>query len=258
VAAVELLRRLSVREGAFSLRASSFSAGAVKLGLGASASTLAALAVLAAPALSAEERFLAAHQAHQAAQHGVGSGVDIAAATLGGLLAFSPQQKPERLSYGACGASLLLVESGTEARTPDLVRRVFSAPEAGLVRALAQMEAASQEARGALFSGDVSRLLAATRAGALGIQLLGEISGAPLWLSAHERAAATAARFGGAAKSTGAAGGDLIAVVVPQEHAAALAGALAAEGLPVAALGPDPEGARIADREPSPGNALVL
>src|SRR5262245_2351577 len=64
---------------------SEFSQGEVKLGLGSSAAALAALAAALAPDLSPKDRFHLAEDAHRAAQGGIGSGVDVAASTYGGL-----------------------------------------------------------------------------------------------------------------------------------------------------------------------------
>ncbi|MEO0814203.1 MAG: ATP-binding protein, partial [Myxococcota bacterium] len=73
-----------------------FFQGGTKLGLGSSAAVAVALARalrrLGGESPSAQQLFQDAHAAHQHAQGGVGSGIDIAASAYGGLLAYRAPQ----------------------------------------------------------------------------------------------------------------------------------------------------------------------
>ena len=212
-----------------------------KLGLGgsAAASALAVRAVcaVAGRAVSDEEILALALAAHWAEQGGSGSGADVAAAVLGGLLevrsriawrspeeamALPPQQlasarplevrqlrPPPRLR-------LLLADTGAPADTRALVREVkaFAAgdPRRWAARA-ADIRAAEEGLRDALEAGDEPSSLEAVRKGALAMAALGEEARVPIVTPELERACALASSAGAAGKPSGAGGGDCAVVI---------------------------------------------
>lgn len=223
-----------------------------KLGLGSSGAALAALCVALAPERSPLERFQLVQSAHRAAQGGVGSGVDVAASTFGGLLVHQIHKNPgPKLSFGRCGVALLFLASGVAASTVDLVAKVRAAKDREAVaRALAQISAAAEEAIFALEEESAGRLLKSFQDGSEAARALAEAAQAPLWLPVHSRADQIARAFGGSAKPTGAGGGDIILIAAPEEAVAPLTRKLQEENLPPLPLQIDPFGARLLDAPP--------
>jgi phosphomevalonate kinase len=190
-----------------------------------------------------------------------GSGADVAASVLGGFVRFV------RTPAGPIAESIEWPESiatrviwtGTEARTSDLVRavRAFAEREPSAHRArMAAMGAASHVTIAAARNGDVAGVIAATDAYHQDMVALGEAAGAPIVTGALQKAAELAREHGGAAKPSGAGGGDVaIAVFANEERARAfdaacraapvtlepLAIALGAEGIRIEAEQEVPE-----------------
>jgi ERG8-type phosphomevalonate kinase len=221
--------------------------GGRKLGLGSSAAVTVAAhgAVLAAAGLPLDEKrqaiFRACDAAHAEAQGQRGSGADVAAAVWGGVLAFQRPRDEESpggplvvaLAWPAHLAAIL-VDTGAAASTGDRVARW---------RTLAQRRPA---VHGALL--DRMRALAAVVHATLAtsaesiVELVGRWNGAldelerlidlPIRTPAHRRADELARAHGGAAKPSGAGGGDLAICFCPPDSAAALRARLEQEGLP--------------------------
>jgi len=140
LAAIEAsARRLQLEHAGFDIAIKSEleagSGSGQKLGLGGSAAVTAAIvaAVYAAAgrdvALWRDDIFATAFGAHRAAQRGVGSGADVAAAVYGGVLAFEP--KPESLPQLVPlqfpdSTQLLVAWSGRAAATGPLVGRYLA------------------------------------------------------------------------------------------------------------------------------------
>jgi mevalonate kinase len=212
----------------------SFCQGKAKIGLGSSAAT--AVATVAAMFETAgvsiegrqQEVFAIAEAAHQAAQGGVGSGADVAAAVYGGFIKFTrPAEGPPVIEPIAVPASLHLVVfwTGESADTRTLVESVRSysrsAPSSyrmlmGALRTTAERfvsELGAGRATGAVVA-----------AGRYGRQLaeLGKAAGVPIVTETFERAAALARELGGDAKPSGAGGGDVGVALFATPEAAAL------------------------------------
>jgi phosphomevalonate kinase len=220
-----------------------FSRGGQKLGLGSSAAATVAAAALAlaatdptAAALDRDAVFELAFAAHGDAQGqrgSRGSGADIAAATYGGVLTYrtrtdaSPEPGIAPASRGCDRAALPVPQSvtllpfftGHSADTVTMVARVHAARAAGATRAsLEAIAAAALALAEALQRDDASAILRAIRQGGAALAALGEAAGHDLETAAVRAARAALARFGGAAKTTGAGGGDLAIAVLPREE----------------------------------------
>lgn len=232
----------------------------IKLGLGSSAAVAvaawAALRSLASGRPPAPRAVLeAVLEVHRRAQGGVGSGVDVAASCLGGVLEYRADGRDRGLSPSCRPVVLpdrlriVAIHTGTPASTPELVGRVrdLARRDAGAYRGL--MTGLEELARGgctAAEDGDVVGLLAVARAFGLLMAELGRASGADILSAAHRRVQTLVERGGAVYKPSGAGGGDLgLALTDDESVAARVRAAAAAEGLLVMDLVPDPRGVEV-------------
>lgn len=193
-----------------------------KLGLGSSAAIAVALAALAArlrspdTALDRGSIFAEALAAHDAAQHGAGSGIDLAASTWGGVLAYrrpaGPTLQPtllRRLEWPR-GVELLVIDTGQPASTTELVSVVQRHREAPAVAAvLAKLAETSDHAVAALARADHRALFQLVSAYGRGMAELGAACGVDIVSAAHQRAERVVTLKGGVYKPSGAGGGDV-------------------------------------------------
>ena len=231
--------------GALAVDSSGLYQGRDKLGIGSSAAvTVAALgAALASRGvfvegsvdaasitegdvrwLSRQAFFEAADAAHAEAQGARGSGVDIATAVFGGAIRFerSPTVRVTPVSLPA-GLELTFVFTGESASTPALLGRVRQLAERDPLlhqTIMARLVAAAHDFAGALALDAALTVIAAERYGAA-MAALGEAADAPVVTSAHANLRALAADAGGAAKPSGAGGGDLGVVFTASADATA-------------------------------------
>lgn len=205
--------------------------GERKLGLGSSAAAAvaAAGAVMAhhghdlATRASKDAVFRSAFEGHAAVAPS-GSGVDVASSTYGGFLRFirsgnRPEVQPvARLE----GLEIALVWTGHPARTSDLIGAVHRFRDhdpgayAKLIDSLKQQAGRFAEA---FAQGRASQVVEVADAYGEAMQALGNASGAPIVDGALERARSLARSHGGAAKPSGAGGGD-VAVAFFEEKGA--------------------------------------
>jgi mevalonate kinase len=196
--------------------------GGRKLGLGSSAAATACAvgAVMEMAGLPvATHRDLAfslAESAHRAWQGGAGSGADVAAAVYGGVLQFTRPgggTPVVRAIAGGVGALHLLVfSSRTAVSTTNQIRSMsaFAEREPGRYDGLlAPVREASERFVESLASRNARETIAATRAAGLALGALGDAASVPIVTPPFARAAAIAADLGGAAKPSGAGGGDV-------------------------------------------------
>jgi phosphomevalonate kinase len=208
-----------------------------KLGLGGSAAATVLAVRAARPDLGPSETLVLALAAHWIEQGGSGSGGDVAASTLGGVLRVTgriPWRSAEEamalpleelLNTNPIDARqlsipsdlrLLLAFTGEPADTRVLVRQV-RALAAGNGPRWRVCEAAITQAcealSGALETGQREQALQAVRAGAAAMAQLGEAAGAPIVTEALAEACAIASAAGAAAKPSGAGGGDCAVVL---------------------------------------------
>ena len=204
--------------------------GGAKLGFGSSAAvTVAALAGLIAvclgEAVAPSEIMRAAVRAHRRAQGG-GSGIDVAAACMGGALAFRLDAAGEpHVESLALPSSIRVaaVWSGEAQSTPAILAKVaeFRAREPQThAEHMAFLSKTSGTGIEAVRAADAGGLLEAIRACGEGLLALGRASGVELVSAWHQQAAAIVAGAGGAYKPSGA-GGDLGLVVCDGEASAA-------------------------------------
>jgi phosphomevalonate kinase len=185
-----------------------------------------------------------------------GSGVDVAAACLGGWSRF--RREGERIAEAspiAFPAALepVLLWTGSPARTSELVAQVEALRDRdpSAHRAAIDRIASCARAFAAALPNDPAAALAALDAHGEAMAALGRDAGAPIVTPALAEAAALARAVGGAAKPSGAGGGDIAIALVPGPDAAAelRARALRASLLPLdAALGV--EGVRVEPASP--------
>lgn len=194
-----------------------------KPGLGGSAAAT-VVAVHAARALRGESTAApvvcaVATAVHHAVQ-GSGSGIDVAASAHGGTLRFARSQAPVPLP----DLPLVVVWTGASAATGPRVERylAWSGREAFVARSTELVDD---------FSADPVRVLAED--GAL-LAAMAEAAGIAYRTPALDRIAALARAHGGAAKPSGAGGGDSAVALLPDAEAtAAFVAACAREGLVV-------------------------
>ncbi|MBK9069810.1 MAG: hypothetical protein IPL79_02195 [Myxococcales bacterium] len=226
-----------------------FYQGDEKLGLGASAATVVAL-IARAVACHASQAFAndapttqrifalaaRAHAEEQRSAGASGSGIDVAAACIGGFAAFvqgvaSPLPAPS--------VAWVAFYTGHGASTPALLAGVARAEQAapGPVQdALLSLAKAAGAAIEACRDGDADALIGSLGYGHLAMHQLAHATALPLVPPIVDRVAALASALGGTAKTTGAGGGDVALAVVPIAQGQALEAAMIAAGAEVLPL----------------------
>jgi phosphomevalonate kinase len=200
------------------------SGASTKLGLGSSAAitvaTFGAAVRLCAPSATLDRQRLLPRlvRAHRQAQGGRGSGIDVAASCMGGLLRFElaePADAASPMVHALAvppGLQLIAVSTGVAASTPVMLATLaaWRAREGAAYAAhLGSLHAVAARGVAAAQAEDTSGLLAAMQAYAVGIDALGEASGAPIVSAPHRAIAAIVAALGGVYKPSGAGGGDI-------------------------------------------------
>jgi phosphomevalonate kinase len=261
VAALERTRALLGKEGRdvsplvgdhLGVDSSALYEGEQKLGLGSSAAvtvaTVGAAFSRCGGSLAERRRiFEIADEAHATAQGTRGSGIDVATSVYGGTIQFqrrdgraeiTPLELPE-------GVQLTFIFTGSSASTPALIGKVKALAEAQPARHQAAIDRLLSHAHAfvaALGAADPARLLASVDAYHQAMQHLGEAAGSEIVTRAHAQLAALARRHGGAAKPSGAGGGDLgVAFTVGPDATAKLREDLRSAGLrPLSIFAPAP------------------
>lgn len=209
-----------------------------KYGLGSSAAGAAAAvgAVMAAhgidPSARRQTLLHLAHEGHRSVAP-QGSGVDVAAASLGGFLRFRRGAvRDEALGADIAEATPIawpstlfpaLVWTGTPARTSVLLAKVSALRARDAWAHRAAIDAIAVEAArfaAALSSGDAAEAIAALDAHGEAMAALGRAADAPIVTEALAAAASLARELGGAAKPSGAGGGDIAIALLPDLAAA--------------------------------------
>jgi phosphomevalonate kinase len=229
----------------------------VKLGLGSSAALTAALASaleafiggggLPQPDLGWVRKVVALHRAIQG---GRGSGIDVAASLLGGVLEYRLDEKQrvatvraEALPDELCW---LAVWTGRPATTSALLERLEarrSSHRAPVEGALAVLTAAAAAGVVALRTPDVGAFLDAVDVSWEGFEALGAAIGMPVLSAEHRRIRQIAEDCGVRYKPSGAGGGDLgLAFADDGGRLEELARRAAGAGFRLPGLGIDPDG----------------
>ena len=196
--------------------------GRHKLGLGSSAALTVALAVALAAAGGGEGVpapeggwLPALVRLHRAAQGGRGSGIDVAASLLGGIVRYRlgeggrPEAAPAALPGGL---GLRFVWTGRSAGTAGFLARLAAALESDRSGVRARLDTLADLARrgaAALTERAPEPFLGVVSAYGEAMAALGREAGIPILSPEHEALAALAAEAGVAYKPSGAGGGDL-------------------------------------------------
>jgi phosphomevalonate kinase len=212
---------LALPAGAPDIDSDALSENGGKLGLGSSAAVAAAavasLLEIAGVDVEAERWliFMLADRAHRASQGGRGSGADVAAAVFGGVLAYT---RPE------VGAPTMRALVPPDAVTPVIVsthapsgtvghlkavERLAARDPGSHARRLREIRRAADAFLAAYETGDAPALLGAVGASHQALAALGRDADLAIVTPALEAAAGLARELGGAAKPSGAGGGDV-------------------------------------------------
>jgi phosphomevalonate kinase len=198
-----------------------FEEGGVKLGLGSSAATAVATAGAvfehAGVSIASHEELLfsVAEAGHRAAQGGVGSGADVAVAGDGGFVQFfRPRDGAPAVVRLAPPAALEMVVFWTRkaARTSDLIAAVrgFAGKDPAAYGVLLdELKGTADRFAKAFSTNDARGVVAAADAYGLAMGALGDGAAVPIVTPPLATAAKLARELGGAAKPSGAGGGDV-------------------------------------------------
>lgn len=233
--------------------------GRRKLGLGSSAAVVVAAVAsvfhesgeaIESPEVQRRIQDLA-RGVHDSYQRAVGSGADIAASVLGGTVVLRPGAQ-DRLEFSswrlAPGVRLAFVWSGRPASTRAMlraVRRLRAARPRAYGRVIADMAVA---ARGFAREGGADARVLFDAAACYGrlMDRLGRLAGVPIVSPFAAAVARAARRFGGAAKPSGAGGGDIVVAALPEDaDIAAFCAAIGPGGHEFLDLDVDPCGVRV-------------
>ncbi len=231
--------------------------GGTKLGLGSSAALTVALASALArwggreELLAEPSRWLGTLVGlHRELQGGSGSGVDLAASLLGGVVSYrltpdgtvataEPLAMPE-------GLHLVVVWTGRTADTGSMLRRLDDRLAAGNKPVEIALERLTDLSRAGFESfrlGRTAALLETVDAFCEAMEALGCAAGLPIVSGEHDTLRRLVRRHGASYKPSGAGGGDLgIAFATDPDAALRVAAAAVAEGFRVVPLHLDPRG----------------
>lgn len=216
-----------------------FESGGRKLGLGSSSAVAVAAvgAVFEAVGMPVEKNqdriFSLAYAAHRAAQGGTGSGADVAAAAYGGLLKVLPQRsgapRVEALPFPT-GLHLVVFWTGQPTATPGMIQAVQRFAKKDPVaydELIGSMRDTADKLLVELRAGNATAAVAAAGRYGRWMEQLGSAAQVPIVTDPFKRAAELAKELGGAAKPSGAGGGDIgIAMFATPETARLFARAL--------------------------------
>jgi phosphomevalonate kinase len=207
-------------EGAPDLDSSALSAGAAKLGLGSSAAVAAAGvgALLEAAGCDIEYTqglaFTLAARAHRAAQAGLGSGADVAAAVYGGIVCYARRDTGAEVFPIVLpdGVDVIVFSTGTPSSTVDHLRALETLGEserAARQERIAALGGLATDFISACAGDDARGLVEAAARAHAELAALGRLTALPIVTPALAAAADLARQLGGAAKPSGAGGGDV-------------------------------------------------
>ncbi len=193
-----------------------------KFGLGSSAaltvSLLSALSGYTGRSISHSDLYREAFLAHRHAQGKMGSGVDIAASTTGGVMSYTMPGRPDQLSGRIDPLTppddlhMVTIWAGYAASTRNFVRNVHSFKQASPSRyhsILDPMARLSKEGIEAYGRRDTDAFLEVVSDFAGLERKLGDASGTEIVSDVHEEILSIVTRAGGTYKPSGAGGGDI-------------------------------------------------
>jgi phosphomevalonate kinase len=224
--------RTALPRGSVLVDTAAFSLNGTKMGIGSSAATAAVTvgAVLEMAGLSVADStdliFDVASAAHRTAQGGLGSGADVAAAVYGGLLHYTrPTRGPATIRRlpPLVGVEMVVFSTGQASSTVDCLQAVAAFAKASPEthrQLLPPIADAVTRFEAGLFARDASELFAAIAEAHTGMEMLGQAAGVPIVTPVLAHAAVVANEVGGAAKPSGAGGGDVGIAFLPDREAA--------------------------------------
>lgn len=221
--------RLGLALGALKVNADALRSGTTKLGLGSSAALAAATAGAAYASAGADLRdedvrrkaFSLALEGH-ASVAPQGSGADVAASVFGGVLAYAMGGECQPLSASVPGL-MRVAWTGKEARTHALVASVRAYKEASTLRydaCIRRIADACARMKHAIESSALDEFLGAVNEHHRASAELGSLVGAPIVEERLELVSKLACAAGGAAKGSGAGGGDVALAFFRDESSA--------------------------------------
>jgi phosphomevalonate kinase len=232
--------------------------GTAKLGLGSSAALTAALTEAVRNWVPRERRRAALGlvellDLHRSFQGGRGSGIDLAASSLGGVVEYrligdvrTPDARPAGLPSGLVVVS---VWTGRSASTSDFLARLeekMRVDDGAIDAALGELGRISSDGIGHIRSRDLNGFLADVEDFVSAMETLGRAAGIPVLSKEHRTLRRLAEVAGVSYKPSGAGGGDVgLGFTDDPEAAAAFAARAKAEGFTPLDLQIDPEGVRV-------------
>lgn len=183
-----------------------------------------------------------------------GSGADVAASVLGGLVRFRRDAQSGAVLEATpvafpASTQVRIVWTGHEARTSELVRRVRGLSETdrgSYDRVMGALREAATRFVEAVVANDATAVVRAADVHHHAMAALGDAAGAPIVEASLARAAELARKHGGAAKPSGAGGGDVaLAFFADAEAADAFAAECPQHGLSIVEAALDAEGVRV-------------
>lgn len=185
--------------------------GGDKLGIGSSAAAAVVAAALATE--RGDELCLSvALEGHRDAAGGVGSGIDVATSFYGGVVALGYQPGPvEPLPSRLRGLHLSVFYAGQSARTSELVTAAKACPR--WKDWVAVMSPLAEEGIDAWRAGRASAFVSVVARYGRAMKKLGEDAGVGIVTETIDQLMAGAEALGGAAKPSGAGGGDIVIAV---------------------------------------------
>jgi len=206
---------------------SAFSRARRKLGLGSSAAVAAASCGALFEWAGLEiadhqsEILTTARAAHAEAQGGVGSGADVAVSVLGGTIAYTMDAEPSPIAIS--GVAPVFVWSGKSASTTSLLAAVRALEHAEPTAYRDAIDPLIELATGlaaAYHRAEPDAIVELTGRYGDAMAALGRAAGAEIVVPEHEQVSRLAIACGGAAKPSGAGGGDLAVAVFGSSSAA--------------------------------------
>lgn len=230
--------------------------GTDKLGLGSSAAVTAAVVGLGfaqagRPLADKRALFDVADAAHAEGQGTRGSGVDVACSVFGGAIRFVRQKGAVDVREVDLpdGVRITFIWAGQPASTAQLIGRVKALAEAQPSRheaAMGRLISHAHAFASAVAANDARSLVEAADAYGQAMAALGDAAGCDIVTREHTQLAALARRHGGAAKPSGAGGGDLgVAFTLGVEATQRLREDARAAGLTLLSLGAAAPGLRL-------------
>ena len=220
-------RNIALSDAAWvSVQSSGFKIGKLKLGLGSSAAVAAGAtgAIFEAHGLPIRDHQTEILQTslagHRAAQDGKGSGADVAAAVMGGTILYRMNEPPRRVSVR--GIHIGVVFSGRSVSTQQMIEKIdiFKEREPNVYRAVMDELILCAGSMSQAFRADKPReIIESARAYGESMERLGRAAGVGIVAKEHRCAMTLAEEIGGAAKPSGAGGGDIAVAFFDSEAA---------------------------------------